>query len=166
MSLSSKYSWHRTFKRTLDMKCNQADSQSHGDKLCDSSASRKSQKTPFYWRDWCYWWLDYWALWWPDDVSSCKLTTACLSLALPTWSHQHRGKTCFHLCYHWDLMFHHDKGSCYNFIVNAPVCTKLYMFDKSPGLNTSTWQYSISDANWLNSAPYEISAKQHQQQAK
>ena len=68
--------------------------------------------------------------------------------------------------HHWDLMLRHDRGSCYNFIVHAPVCTKLYMFDKSPGLNTSTWQYSISDANWLNSVPYEIAAKQPQQQAK
>ena len=72
----------------------------------------------------------------------------------------------FSSSHHWDLMFHHDRGSCYNFIVNTPVCTKLYMFDKSPGLNTSTWQYFISDANWLNSAPYEISAKQPQQQEK
>ena len=35
-------------------------------------------------------------------------------------------------------MFPHDRGSWYNFIVNAPVCTKLYMFDKTPGLNMST----------------------------
>lgn len=62
-------------------------------------------------------------------------------------------------------MFRHDRRNCYKFSVNARVYTKLYMFDKTPSLNMSKYQYSVSDENWLHRAPYDISMQQPLQQA-
>ncbi len=39
-------------------------------------------------------------------------------------------------------MFRHETGSCYNSGMQCPMCTKIPMFDKTPGLKTSKGQYS------------------------
>ncbi len=39
--------------------------------------------------------------------------------------------------------FRHETSSCCSSPIHSPVCPKLHMFDKSPGLKTSTCQYSL-----------------------
>ncbi len=40
-------------------------------------------------------------------------------------------------------MSRHGNKSCFNSAIQCPICPRLHMFDKNPGLNTSKYEYLI-----------------------